>query len=280
MTDERIPEEIVAWMTHHGWGEHHDQWHFERRWDFWHAIAALPQRPAWVDELIREAQEKGWTRSPIQEGEPGNGEDFLFMHRAMIQVLLDNFPQHVHFFRGWNSPPQDASSIEDPVPQDPPGAPPNPSKGAFDPNMAAAITKIEARTPPFATDDEFGLFVETRSRPVPGNPRATSPDAETGIHNYLHNRWSDDDSPINLGDPTVNIFNMRFWKLHGWIDHFWWRFRRAMEFDDTQAGYQEKLAFYVGMMSHEVHHPHFETVMRATAPRRTRNVFIFDAPSN
>jgi hypothetical protein len=274
VADERMPEVMISWMNNKAWGEHHEQWHFERRWDFWHAIAANPQHPPWVDDLIAEAKAKGWTRSLIQEGTVDSGEDFLFMHRAMLQLLVDNFPQHLHFIRGWSSPPQDPDDPEDPVPADPS----NPSKGVFDPNKAAAITKIEARVPIFPTDDEFGLFLETNLRPVPDNPLARSPDLETGLHNYMHNRWSDNLSPINLGDPSVNIFNQRFWKLHGWIDHQWWRFRRARGFDDREASYRTKLTFYIDMMNQTTHPHHFADVVRAVAPRKTRNVFELDEP--
>lgn len=274
MTDERMPEEMISWMNQKGWGQHHDQWHFERRWDFWHAIASQPGHPSWVDDLISDALEKGWKRSPIQEGEAGNGEDFLFMHRAMFQLLADNFPQHLHFLRGWNSPPQDLNDPDDGLPPPQPGQPDN----TFSPNMASAITKVEARSSIFSTDDEFGLFLETNLRPVPGNPLARSPDPETGLHNYSHNRWSDDQSPINLGDPKVNTFNQRFWKLHGWIDHFWWRFRKNKGFDDNSSAYLTKKAFYIEMMNRDVHHHDFAHVMRTTDVRVTRNIFSLDFP--
>jgi hypothetical protein len=278
MVDERMPEAMISWMNDRAWGEHHDQWHFERRWDYWHAIAADPQHPAWVDDLITEATEKGWTCSLIQEGEVGNGEAFLFMHRAMLQLLVDNFPQHLHFLRGWPAPPQDPDDPEDPVPTDPPGQPPNPFKGVFNLNMAASIIKIGARVPIFPTDDGFGLFLETNLRPIPGNALARSADPETGLHNYLHDRWSDNRSPINLGDPTVNIFSQRFWKLHGWIDYQWWRFRRSRGFNDSEASYRAKLTFYVDMMNQATHPHYFADVFRATVPRKTRNVFELDVP--
>jgi hypothetical protein len=279
MADERMPENMVAWMNKKGWGQHRDQWHFERRWDFWHARAALPGAPAWIAQMIQEAKDKGWQRSPTQEGEAGNGEDFLYMHRAMIALLLDEFPEHLHFLRGWHAVPQDPADTEDAVPADLPGDPPNPAKGAFNADMAAGLAKLEAQPQAFDGDDGFGLFLQTRMRPTPGNPLAVSPDPQTGAHNYLHNRWSDNASPINIGDPTVNIFNTRFWKLHGWIDFRWWRFRRAAGLDDAAASYQNKLAFYKTMMGQDHHHHHFEAVMKINAKKAaTRNVFQFDGP--
>ncbi|MBM3563256.1 MAG: hypothetical protein FJX48_08920 [Alphaproteobacteria bacterium] len=264
MADEKMPSAMIAWMSGKGWGAHHDQWHFERRWDFWHALAAQPGHDPDIDHIIADAVSKGWTRSSLQEGSPGNGEDFLFMHRAMFQLLNDNFPQHMHFLRGWHSPPQDPSDPEDPAPD------------AFNSNMKNAIKKIEANAPTLADDNAYGLFIETNWKPTPNDPLARNPDPETGIHNYAHNRWSDQDSPVNLGDPRVNIFNARFWKLHGWIDYQWWRFRRAKGFDDSAANYQSKLRFYVQMMNQDAHHEHFAEVIMELAPQKTRNVFAFD----
>ena len=35
------------------------------------------------------------------------------------------------------------------------------------------------------------------------------------------------DSPHSLGKQAVNIDNYMFWKLHGWIDEIWERYRVA-----------------------------------------------------
>ncbi|MDX3928916.1 MAG: hypothetical protein QHC90_24315 [Shinella sp.] len=273
MADERMPEDMISWMMELGWGAHHDQWHFERRWDWFHALAdrGEPSFP----EAVAEAEAKGWARSPLQEGESGNGEDFLFMHRAMLQLLADNFPQSINYLRGWNTPPQDNADPDDPVVPDPL---PNPAKEAFHPKMSEAITRIEARASEFASDDELGLFIQTAMRPVPGDPFRRTTDQAAGLHNYLHNRWSDGTSDINLGDPIVNIFNYRFWKLHGWIDHQWWRFRRGKGLSDRDGAYQAKLSYYVSMMSEGVHHHHFSEVMAANSHKKTRNFFAFDFP--
>ncbi|MBE5179471.1 hypothetical protein O4N82_08075 [Vibrio parahaemolyticus] len=120
MSDVKIPEEIATWMIERGWGDHHDEWHFVRRWDYWESLEQIPNVPDgwkdWIRAKFQEANEKGWTRAEVQEGEDGNGEDFLFMHRAMIELILKEFPQHVHYFRGWETPPTDHESELDLVP--------------------------------------------------------------------------------------------------------------------------------------------------------------------
>ena len=265
MADVPMPEEMIAWMRQRNWGAHHQQWHFVRRWDFWHAMAQRADLPEAdrqdIQAMVAEAVANGWTRAAIPEGTTGGGEEFLFMHRAMFHLLAQTFPQHYHTLRGWNSPPQDPSTAEDPVPDD--SAPP------FAPGMTQAINEIEAAMPGFDSDDTFGLFLETNLRPMPGNPLERSDDARTGLHNYLHNRWSEDGSVINLGDPRVNIFNRRFWKLHGWIDYFWWRFRAAKGADDADASYQDKLNRSIAMMNMGGHH-HGVDFEIAEAPPRGR----------
>ncbi|MFD0894777.1 hypothetical protein KBB96_04835 [Luteolibacter ambystomatis] len=242
MADEAIPMEIVEWMRAREWGAHHDEWHFVRRWDFWRVLAAQGNTAA--AEMVEYAEQQGWQRAEIQEGEAGNGLEFLSMHRAMLILLLRNFPQHMHFFRGWARPPLDPRDVEDPV-----------TDGSeFDSNRAAALLRIEAPGEPFASEDDFGMFVETNLDPVADDPLHRHEDPRRGIHNYLHNRWTDENSPINLGDPKVNLENARFWKLHGWIDHMWWRFRRANGLSDTDATYKAMIDHYVAMMNEPGHH--------------------------
>lgn len=49
----------------------------------------------------------------------------------------------------------------------------------------------------------------------------------SSIHGALHFKWVVNDSPYSLGKQTVNIDNYMFWKLHGWIDGIWERYRIA-----------------------------------------------------
>lgn len=253
MADPRMPQEMITWMQGAEWGGHHDQWHFERRWDFWTALANRGNDE--VNEMLAYAKQMGWSRAKLQEGEPGSGEDFLMMHRAMIIILSQIFPQHTHFLRGWVTPPRDPSDTEDPVPGGDP----------FDPSQSAAADRIERSATSFTGDDDYGLFIETKLRPLSGEPLRRSSDPQAGIHNYLHNRWTDRTSDINIGDPKVNLFNHRFWKLHGWIDHQWWRFRHAHGFDDNNSQYKSAVQSYIDMMSgHGAHH----AKLRAAAAKR------------
>ncbi|MEM9284120.1 MAG: hypothetical protein AAGA96_20060 [Verrucomicrobiota bacterium] len=284
MADIKIPEEIAEWMIERGWSAHHDQWHFERRWDYWGALKDNPAVPEpfrqWINNKFAEANTNGWSRADIQEGEVGNGEEFLFMHRAMIELIITSFPQHVHYFRGWHTPPRDYSSSLDPVPV-PDTEPPrecHPLKKLICDPMLSAIDRIETSPTSFSSDDDFGLYVETNQRPTPGNPTGRSDDASTGIHNYLHGRWSGMSADLDLGDPRFNIFNTRFWRLHGWIDHQWWLFRLATGADDKDPDYQAKLNSHKEMMNmtHHDHHDHLDiaSIEEGAPATGTVNAFI------
>ena len=279
MADERMPEDMIEWMAERNWGTHHDQWHFERRWDYWHARAERGgPDDQWVPGYIASMVALGYGRSALQEGQAGNGEDFLFMHRAMLQLLVGEFPNWFHFLRGWSAIPRDNADVDDPVTPVPPGSRPNPAKDPFHPKMAEAVTRVEARVSEFSAEDEFGLFLQTKMRPVAGDAFKESADQATGLHNYLHNRFSDGTSPINIGDPLVNTSNQRFWKLHGWIDHQWWRFRRSKGLDDNEPAYKAKLKLYVDMMNQGGHQHHMDHVIAAAPERASRNIFDLDFP--
>ena len=240
-----MPDETIAWMTGLQWGAHHDQWHFERRWDFWHHLAehGTPEQQALVRPMVEYALGQNWQRARVQEGQAGNGIDFLMMHRAMLHLIVDNFPQHAPLVAGWVSPPTDPQDPDDPVP----------TGEEFRPIKLEGVIVIENDFASFADDDSYGLFTETDILAVTGDPTHRDPDQRKGVHNYLHNRWTVPDSPINLGDPKVNIFNRRFWKLHGWIDKQWGRFREAKGFSDDDPAYQGMLAQYRHMMGGHMH---------------------------
>lgn len=144
---------------------------------------------------------------------------------------------------GWKTPPTDPEDSDDPVPN---GTP-------FDDAKAEGIKIIENNFADFANDDTYGLFNESNIRPAPGNPTNRDPDGRLGVHNYLHNRWTDPKGPVNLGNPKVNNFNKRSWKLHWWIDRQWALFRNAKGLSDTDLNYLSFLAQYKHMMRGQLH---------------------------
>ena len=261
MADVRIPNEIETWMQSLGWGEHHDEYHAVKRWDIWYYLAAQGNQDA--KDVVEYIEAKGWKRAKNQEGAKGDGLEFLAMHRAMILLLLKKFPQHAEIFKGWQTPPTDPSDLNDPV-----------ADGTeFDPEKKEGIRLIENEPKFFESEDHFGVFVETNIQATADNPNNRRADKRYGNHNYLHNRWTDNTSPVNLGDPKVNIFNARFWKLHGWIDNIWTKYRKNVGLSDEDPKYKELIEYYTHMMSGH-HHMMIAKEVNMERPKLLKNIFM------
>jgi hypothetical protein len=214
-----MPKAIVDYEAKMGWGTHHLRWHTERQWNL-------------LDPSDRDyAKGKGWAPAKIQEGAKGNGLEFLAMHRVMIRTLVSEFPKYKALFAGWTHIPTDPKDKS---------ASPKPTE-AFDSNMLAAIDKLENHVGDFASDDDFGLYLETKLRPTKASAGNRTTDKTAGIHNYVHNRFMDSGSKIDLGDPSVNLQNKVFWRLHGWIDARWTAFRAAKGLTDADPAYKAAL---------------------------------------
>ncbi len=216
-----MPSAIVSFEQAGHWGTHHLEWHTERQWDLMDASDL-----AW-------AKKQGWKRADIQEGAPGNGFEFLVMHRAMLTILRAKFPTDVALFAGWTAPPTNPTDKDNTLPDG--------DKTAFDAEMLKSLDTIANHIDTFTSDDDFGLYVETNLRPVAGNPQATSSDPTTGLHNYIHNRFSDSSSSIDMGDPSKNLGNKIFWRLHGWIDARWSAVRAQNNLSDSDPAFQAAL---------------------------------------
>ncbi len=224
-----LPASLVKHMQSRGWATMHLQWHTERRWD---------QLPA---AALAYAQRQGWRRAERQEGEAGNGVEFLAMHRAMIELLADADPAARGALAGWTSPPTDPRDAADPLPND--------ASTPFDANMLAALDRLQNQLGSFASEDELGLYIETSFRPTAGQPMTRAADPTAGVHNYLHQRFQDPSSAVDLGNPSLNLLNPRFWRLHGWIDRVWATYRAQAGKHDTDPDYQALMQAAKGHMS-------------------------------
>ncbi len=215
------------------WGQHHVQWHAVRQWDL-------------NDEATQQWMlSQGWRRADRQEGEAGNGFDFLVVHRAMLELLREKFPEYAALLAGWATPPTN--------PTDPADALPNGVQTPFDPRFQQAIRRIENPPDSFATEDEWGLCVQTSLRPVPGKPFQRSTDPSAGIHNYIHTRFSDLRSPVDMGNPGIDLGNQRFWRLHGWIDARWTAYRTAKGLSDQDAAFRQAIQDHKDHLSGHMH---------------------------
>src|SRR5690606_22492659 len=97
--------------------------------------------------------------------------------------------------------------------------------------MAMRLEDIESHLDAFPTEGDLGMYIQCGG--MLEVPRS--------IHGALHFKWAIKDSPHSLGSQPVNIENYMFWKLHGWIDGIWQRYRHAKGVTEDNAAYRDEL---------------------------------------
>jgi hypothetical protein len=230
--DVLLPAEVIAWMEEHGWQQQHNDWHNVRRMD----IAC--RRAGAADETCAAAQSlsaRGLSRAPIQEGQRGDGFAFVVMHRHMLRVLREVFPRHRALFDGFDHIPRDQADPQNPMPW---------REVKWSADQLRAIDRlehIEDHIDEFATEDDLASYIQHPYHWSPDNPMVVNADASSGFHDALHGQWSITGSPALLGTNTRNIDNLVFWRLHGWIDDVWERYRKAAGIEESEPGYQAEL---------------------------------------
>lgn len=208
-----LPDEVKKWMTEHSWQQAHNDWHDIRRWD-----QLCPNNPSGTGCKFAEGLiARGLWRAPIQQYDKGGGLEFLVMHRHMIQGLRKAFPQHAKLFSSFTHFPKTVDDPENPMPWK--GDSYSWSASILD--SADRMENIEKNLDQFATEDDLGRFI------MCGSCSSSMGQFEDSLHLALHAQWAISGSPSSLGSQAVNIENYVFWKLHGWIDDIWERYRVA-----------------------------------------------------
>jgi hypothetical protein len=212
-----VPKAVHEYLEKYQWGDYHIVFHMSRKW-----FLLGDQGRDWLKRV-------GESRPDLQEGDPGNGVEFLTMHRAMIEHLdarwgtevVSNDPDGRTTFsevlRGYSTDAEMIAALE--------------KRGGDVAKFKAALPKINDFAS-FASEDEFGNFLQTTLRlsgEVDPNNSATrfyARDATVGagLHNWLHGQFQDAASPIDVGNPQTNLSNIMFWRIHGWIEAKWQQF--------------------------------------------------------
>jgi hypothetical protein len=227
-----VPELVEKWMDENEFAQAHDGWHLVRKWDQGCRRSNAPaQGCASAQRLLNQ----GLTRAPIQQGAPGDGLAFMAMHRHMIQVLKATFPKHSALFAGFKKVPRSKADAENPTPWR------NVSWSADNIKGFDTLENIEQNLSMFDSEDALGNYIENTYRWTAQSPTSPANLAGDGLHGVLHSQWSVNGSPANLIDQAVDVKNHSFWKLHGWIDDVWERYRKAKGLKDDDAAYRKIL---------------------------------------
>jgi len=201
-------------MDERVWKQSHDAWHNIRRCRGG-GISGGAEMGGSTDicshtELVPEHQECA---------DAEDGYEFLVMHRHMMIALRQAFPQHADLFAGFPKFPFNATDV------------PKEWQNRFGTgwtqqilDVANKLEDIESHLSEFATEGDLGKYIQC----------GTMSSGASSIHGALHFKWVVNESPNSLGKQTVNIGNYMFWKLHGWIDHIWERYRAAKGLADDE----------------------------------------------
>ena len=211
-----LPAGVLGFMHDYVWEQSHDAWHDIRRCNGGQQQLSYNVNVCAQTALVPAHQE-------CSDAE--DGYEFLVMHRHMIQSLKQAFPTHADLFDGFPHFPFNATDV------------PQEWQSRWGTgwsqqiiSTANTLEAIEKNLSMFATDGDLGKYIQC----------GVASSGASSIHGALHFKWVVNDSPYSLGKQPVNIDNYMFWKLHGWIDEIWERYRVAKgEADDepklTQA---------------------------------------------
>jgi hypothetical protein len=227
-----VPELVEQWMDDHEFAEAHDGWHLVRKWD-----QGCRRSNAAADGCTasRRLVSQGLSRAPIQQGGPGDGLAFMVMHRHMIRMIKAAFPQHASLFDGFKKVPRTTDDPENPTPWRQLSWTSDNLQG-FD-----TLENIEENLEQFATEDDLGNYIQNTYRWTAETPMSPQNLSGDGLHGALHAQWSVSGSPANLIEQAVDVKNHIFWKLHGWIDDVWERYRVAKGLKEDDPDYQKIL---------------------------------------
>jgi hypothetical protein len=209
--DLTVQQGVLDWMKGRVWEQAHFQWHNIRRCSSGGMGATDDPQGGGINpcktnpELVPANQEgKG----------PGDGLEFLAMHRHMIESLKQLFPKHSEQFEGWEHFPMKAEDVPEQW---------RAAWSAWPQNVIDAAAKADdpsKNMSMWASEGDFGQWIQTTS----------------GLHGALHFKWvRTGNADHGLGNQFTNIDNYMFWKMHGWIDKVWDRYRAAkgMKPDDA-----------------------------------------------
>lgn len=224
-----VPQIVLDWMEENEFESAHDGWHLVRKWDQSCLMSNAPPTCRAASRLVMQ----GLERAPIQQGGPGDGLAFMAMHRHMIIMLKETFPKHTALFDGFTKVPRTADDKENPVPGHRINWSSDNIKG-FD-----ILENIEKNLSMFATEDDLGNYIENTYRWTAQTPMQPTNQPGSGLHGALHSQWAVSGSPGNLIEQAVDVRNYSFWKLHGWIDNIWERYRVAKGLKADDADYKK-----------------------------------------
>jgi len=214
--DTILQPEVLDWMAQNKWTGAHVVWHAVRGCTDGTAAGLLA--PLGFPNICKDYP----VLIPSDQNckTAGDGYQFLLFHRHMMQALQQLWPKHKADFAGFPTFPKTAADVPAVW-----GAP----KWSATVLAAAEIGDNIDKPENLAKFPDEGVLGHWLQCAVGTAKLAQAPNEPyIGLHFNLHDQWSRGASSAHgLNNGQVNITNYMFWKLHGWIDNVWEKYRVA-----------------------------------------------------
>ncbi|HEX2736253.1 MAG TPA: hypothetical protein VHM70_31845 [Polyangiaceae bacterium] len=213
--DTTVQPEVLQWMDENKWTGAHVVWHAVRGCKNGSAGGLLS--PLGYPNICQDYP--FLVPSDQNCASDGDGYQFLLFHRHMLKTLQQLWPKHADDFAGFPKFPTTKEELPE-------------VWNEKDPNWSATILAaaeigddIENNLDLFPDEGALGFWLQCPA----GSNASFAPNLPyVGLHFDLHNQWSRGSaSEHGLNNGQVNITNYMFWKLHGWIDNVWEKYRVA-----------------------------------------------------
>ena len=235
-TDLSVDPNVYNYMYENGWQDAHVLWHQARTCGGFGGAAGINGLPSACNfrELL-----------PAQNDCQGaiNGVDFFSGHRIMMEQLKQLWPDNAEQFTGWSEFPR---TVEDYPPELRPYF-----KGWSQEilRIAEIADNIENNLSMFPTEGDLGTWISCAITPGSGGGGGFGGfgggadfSTDRNLHFALHNNGVPTQNQKHaVNNNNVNIDAYLFWKLHGWIDNVWEKYRAAKGMTRNDADYKAEM---------------------------------------
>ncbi len=219
-TDTIVQPEVLQWMTDNHWMGAHVVWHAVRGCVDKSAAGLL--NPLGYPNICTDYPVLIPTDQNCKTA--GDGYQFLLFHRHMLQSLKQLWPKHAADFDGF---PKFPTTKED-VPENWRNNAKYYTWSQQVKDAANIADNIEKNLDKFPDEGSLGFWLQCPGGTQRPSSVSSSIPTYLGLHFDLHNEWSlGAATEHGLNNGQKNITNYMFWKLHGWIDNVWEKYRVA-----------------------------------------------------
>ncbi|HYQ43793.1 MAG TPA: hypothetical protein VER11_17555 [Polyangiaceae bacterium] len=226
--DTTLQPEVLQWMSDNKWTGAHVIWHAVRGCKDGTAVGLLGPLGL-SNSLCKDHPEIVPADQNCKTA--GDGYQFLLFHRHMLQSLKALWPKHAADFAGFPKWPTTAAEVPNVF------AAPKWSQTVLDAAAIGDNIDKPENLAKFPSEGALGHWLQCN---VGAMKLAGAPDEPyIGLHFNLHDQWARTGGTHSLNDGQVNVTNYMFWKLHGWIDNVWEKYRVAKGITADPAAMQK-----------------------------------------